>query len=365
MEQAIKVVQLSSVHACFDTRIFYKISTSLAKAGYDVDLIIQHTKDEQINGINIKSLPIAERKLDRPLKIIPRLLFKAIKYPRGTIFHFHDPELIPVGFILKLLGHKVIYDVHEDVPMDILTKEWIPVYSRKTISKIIEFLEQTIGRAFDSILTVVPSITSRFEKKALEIRNYPIVESTIISQSLKKDYIVYIGSLTERRGLVNMIKAIDITEERVNFKIGGTFGDKAFQNKLKALANKKDVDFLGWVNQSQLISLLENARVGILTLKQIPSHLVSLPVKLFEYMRHGLPVIASDFPLWREIILENNCGILVDPESPQEIAKAIDWIFQHPEEAKKMGENGRKAVLEKYNWAKEEEKLLKLYSNLS
>lgn len=364
MEQAKKVVQLSSVHTTFDTRIFYKISTSLVKAGYDVDLIIQHSKDEQIDGINIKCLPIAQRKLDRPLKIIPRLFFKAIKYPKGTIFHFHDPELIPIGFILKIMGYKVIYDVHEDVPRDILTKGWIPKFARKIISKTIGEIEQVLSRKLDSVITVVPIITERFGRKAVEIRNYPILQQNEHNEVEKQNYIVYVGSLTERRGLINMVEALEYAKSNFSFKIGGTFGDKTFENTLIKQSLEKNVEYLGWVSQLDLKPLLEKANAGLLTLKAIPSHLISLPVKLFEYMLHELPVIASDFPLWREIILENNCGILVDPESPKEIAEAIDWIFKHPKEAKIMGENGRKAVLEKYSWAKEEEKLLRLYSTM-
>ena len=137
-----QVVQLSSVHPSKDTRIFYKMCKSLVKAGYDVDLIIQHPKDETRDGVNIKALPIANNKTDRIFKIIPQLIKKAFSYPKKTIFQFHDPELIPVGLLLKVFGNKVIYDVHEDVPKDLLTKEWIPKSLRKILSGTIKFIER-------------------------------------------------------------------------------------------------------------------------------------------------------------------------------------------------------------------------------
>jgi len=78
----------------------------------------------------------------------------------------------------------------------------------------------------------------------------------------------------------------------------------------------------------------------------------------------GLPVIVSDFPELKKIVEGNRCGICVNPLEPKEIAKAVEYLIEHPEEAKEMGENGRKAVLEKYNWENESKKLLKVYETL-
>ena len=81
-------------------------------------------------------------------------------------------------------------------------------------------------------------------------------------------------------------------------------------------------------------------------------------------MAAGLPVIASNFPLWKEIVEKNKCGICVNPLSPREIAAAINWMLQNPTDAAEMGRNGRKAVLEKYNWEAESKKLIKFYEEI-
>ena len=81
-------------------------------------------------------------------------------------------------------------------------------------------------------------------------------------------------------------------------------------------------------------------------------------------MLAGMPVIASNFPLWNDIIKFADCGITVDPQRPKGIAAAIQIVLSNDDRAKQMGENGRKAVIEKYNWAIEEEKLVLIYRHL-
>jgi glycosyltransferase involved in cell wall biosynthesis len=96
----------------------------------------------------------------------------------------------------------------------------------------------------------------------------------------------------------------------------------------------------------------------------MPNHIDAQPNKMFEYMSAGLPLIASDFPLWREIVEGNDCGVCVDPADPAAIAEAIDRLVENPDLARRMGENGQRAVHERYNWAIEEKKLLALYDTV-
>jgi glycosyltransferase involved in cell wall biosynthesis len=89
-----------------------------------------------------------------------------------------------------------------------------------------------------------------------------------------------------------------------------------------------------------------------------------MPQKIFEYMGAGLPVIASDFPFWRRILGDVGCGIFVNPLDPQGIAKAIEYVLTHPREAEEMGRRGQTAVLERYNWETQADKLVNLYSEI-
>ncbi len=361
----MKIVQLTSVHYVFDTRIFHKISKSLVKAGYSVDLIAQHQKNEIVDGVKIIALPTAKKKSDRPLKVIPSLFKKAIQYPPNTVFHFHDPELIPIGLLLKWFGYTVIYDIHEDVPDDILDKDWIPLWYKKWLIQLIKFFEKLCALKLDYLITVTKGIQRKLYGETLLIQNFPLLdemkhENTV---SQKEDSIFYVGNITQVRGISEMLKAVELVNEhrKLKFIIGGDFSDSQIEEKANEEKGWKYVDYHSWLSREEIAIKAEESIAGLVIFYPIKSHINAQPNKLFEYMMHGLPVIASDFPLWKEIVEGNNCGILVDPKSPKEIASAIDWILGHPEEARKMGENGRKAVLEKYNWANEEEKLLKLY----
>jgi len=173
----------------------------------------------------------------------------------------------------------------------------------------------------------------------------------------------YIGSASEIRGLEELVDSFAINDG-LNLAIAGTFSDPEFETRLKGSEGWTKVDFLGLLSRESVKDLLSKSAVAIVTFLPAPNHIESQPNKMFEYMSAGLPLVASNFPLWMEIVEGNNCGICVDPSSPKEIAKAILYLNKNKEIARKMGENGRKTILEKYNWSAEVSKLLELYSLL-
>lgn len=365
-----KIVQLSSVHTLYDTRIFYKICRSLVDAGYNVDLLVQNPGNEVLDGIKVIGLPVAEKKWDRFLKTIPALFRKVIQYPQGTIFHFHDPELIPIGLFLKSCGYRVIYDVHEDVPASILDKEWIYKPLRNLFSRIADKLEKLANSKLDATVVVTKSIRDRFNESTYLIQNFPqLSELEMTSQRearLESPQVFYVGRISKQRCIVEMIEAIERTnaEREITFLLAGAFDDNELRESIENRKGWKFTDFKGRINRKELSKYAQNSFAGLVLFKPVANHINAQPNKLFEYMAQGLPIIGSDFPLWREIVTENHCGLLVDPEKAEEISKAILWLESHPDEANKMGENGKKMVLKKYNWSIEEKKLLNLYSSI-
>jgi len=361
---------LTTVHPTFDTRIFHKEAKTLARVGYDVTLIAQHERDEVVDGVKIIALPKPRNRLSRMFGLTWRAFHKAIRQ-RADIYHFHDPELIPVGLLLKLRGKRVIYDVHEDVPKQILSKEWIPRPLRRLVAGAARVAEALASWAFDGIVAATPAIAKRFPAgKTIVVQNFPILKELVAPESTpyqnRPAKIIYVGGITAIRGIREMVQAMSLMPESLDARLVlvGAFSPPSLEAEVRGLPGWERVEFVGWQDRASVARLLGEARAGLVLFHPEPNHLEAQPNKLFEYMSAGLPVIASDFPLWREIVEKERCGLLVDPLDPAAIAKVIQWILEHPEEAEAMGRRGQKAVFERYNWDTEAAKLIALYRRL-
>lgn len=362
-------MHLSSVHNPFDTRIFYKECRSLKKAGYEVSLIAPHLREEVVEGIKI--YPV-RKYANEPARMFftGRQVYKRAKDlgDQNTVFHFHDPELIPYGLLLKLRGYKVIYDVHEDVPRQIMSKTWIPGFLKTTLSYLVEKMESLASGFFDRIITAEPVTYNRFPKeRTVLVRNYSIPdELSPADMSKKQNNIIYAGSITEIRGIRQLVKALALVPEefKVRLKLAGTFTPRTLMDEMQKLPGWEKVDYAGWVDRKRLAALMAESKIGMIVLNPVPKYLEAYPTKLFEYMSAGLPSVISDFPLWEEIMEEYQCGLTADPMDPQAIADAIVWMLTHPEKAAIMGANGLRAVREKHNWQNEEKKLISAYREI-
>lgn len=368
-EKRATVVHMTSVHPPYDTRIFYRELRSLVQAGFAVTLIVPHDQDEEQNCIQIKALSRWSSRLQRMLYTVPSVLFAALR-ERADLYHFHDPELIPVGFILRMLGRRVVYDVHEHVPRQILTKPWIPRLFRQIASLGVDLLERLGGRIFSGIVAAWPAIERRFpSSKTVIVQNFPAKDELVVSTAIpyreRAPVVVYVGGITRIRGIREMIEAMRLVTERTNARLAlaGRFSPESLQEEVQP-SRHPYVEYLGWQSRDEVAALLGRARIGLVLFHPVPNHVEARPNKLFEYMSAGLPVIASDFPSWREIVEPVGCGLLVDPMDPATIADAIIYLLEHEDEAEEMGKRGRQAVEEKYNWETQAENLLSLYSQL-
>lgn len=360
-----KIIHITTVHPAFDVRIFYKQCKSIAKLGYDTYLLANIDEDQCSEGVNIVSLGKAKNRLHRMTGYLWKTYKKALSL-NGDIYHFHDPELIPLGLLLKLKRKKVVYDVHEDVPRDILLKPWLPKMSRKICSVVFEIMENFSAKFFDAIVTVTPLLAARFTKEnntTVEIRNYPISQDIqpIINQP-KKQQLCYAGLISRERGIFEMLKTSFRCEVELN--LAGRFNSEDLYNEVVNLTEWNNVNYLGYLDRNSIVNLYQSSQIGLAVLHSGPTFNDSLPIKLFEYMAAGLPVIASNFPLWREIIDKHDCGICVDPKNLDEICEAIYFLLNNAEEAQKMGERGQNAIRQFYTWDTEEEKLSQVYARI-
>ncbi|MDA9183201.1 glycosyltransferase family 4 protein [Flavobacteriaceae bacterium] len=335
---------------------------------YKVNLIVaDNLGNETKDGINIYDVGKFNGRLNRVFRTTRKVLKLAIKID-SDIYHIHDPELIPAGLKLKRLGKKVIFDAHEDLPKQLLSKPYLSIFFLKILSKTVQLYEKFAIKKFDYVITATPYIRDKFlkiNKNSLDVNNFSILGelSNEVPWSQKRDEICYIGNIATIRGIKEVVTAMEFTEH-VKLNLAGNFMDKDLEKEVRNYEGWKKINDLGFVDRIEVSSILANSKAGIVTLYPIVNYIDALPIKMFEYMTAGLPVISSDIALWKEIVEGNNCGICVNPKNPKEISNAIIYIINNPKEAEEMGLNGKKAVKEKYNWSIEENKLLKIYKDL-
>jgi glycosyltransferase involved in cell wall biosynthesis len=366
------IVHFTCVHKRHDIRIFLKECVTLVKGGYDVTLVVADgLGDENTSGVKIVDAgKSASGRLRRMLKTT-QAVYECVSNIEADLYHFHDPELIPVG--VKIKRHKpsarVIFDSHENYADDIEDKSYIKPFLRPVIAGLYRFYEKFAVKKLDAVVAATPSIRVHFESfgvRALDVNNYPFEEEFSagpVIESEKRHDAVFIGAISEIRGVSCLVDACAIGP-RKSLIMAGSIPDKVYEGKLKKSTGWASVKFLGQVDRERIKELLSSSISAVVTFLPAANHVESQPNKMFEYMSAGLPVIASNFPLWKEIIEGNECGICVDPSSPHEISTAIVALAQNPDLAKKFGQNGRKAILEKYNWRAEGKKLLRFYEEL-
>jgi glycosyltransferase involved in cell wall biosynthesis len=371
-ENGRRVVHLTSVHQPFDVRIFHKECKSIVRAGYDVTLIACNDRDDMVDGVKLKAIPRRSGRLSRMTMVVWAAYREALRQD-ADLYHFHDPELIPVGLLLRLKGKSVIYDVHENVPQDIAFKHYLPRPLRVPLAWLIGLIEASSSRYFSAIVPATSPISVRFASwndRTVVATNYPVVDAlelkTPAPWAQRSPAVAYTGILTECRCVKEIVQAMAFLPKDLpaTLKLAGAFSPKGLGHELARTAGWERVEALGVIERSRVSELLDNVCAGLLICRPDPNSLEAAPNKLFEYMCSGIPVIASDFPGFREIVGGVECGLLVNPLDPKAIARAIEYILTHPAEAEQMGRRGRKAVENTYNWTSEERKLLNLYGVL-
>lgn len=364
-----KVCHITSVHPKEDIRIYKKECLSLSRAGYDVYLVQQGQSYEK-GGVHILGFgEIASSRIKRML-FTAKSAYRLSLTADADIYHLHDPELLPYAKKLKKLGKTVVFDSHEDVPASILEKYWIPKPLRHLIYKCYERYENRCVSAVDGVISVTPHICDRLRaqnKNTEMVANFPIIEDDLPTPTFAGRSVVFPGLISEIWNIDVIINAIEplpgvTLELRCNSVDGPCF------EHLKSLPGWKKVNFSGKVPHSEVLKLMSEAICGIALLK--PCHNSGWNIgtlgntKIFEYMMIGIPVVCTNFTLWQQIIDRYDCGICVDPANVDQVQSAIKYLLDNPNEARRMGENGKRAIKEQYNWSAEEKKLLAFYKEL-
>ena len=367
-----KVCHISTVHSLSDNRIFHKECKSLVAAGFNVSLVITHNKHETIDGVKIIPLKEHKGRLARMTLGTLQALRLALKQ-KADIYHYHDPELMLAGFILRwFFFKKVVFDIHESIRRQILYKGWIPKPLRPILSFVYRIMEKvlTVGQR---LIIVIGHYADDYGHKACVIHNYPRLTNEFAQAVSKADppLLIYVGDVSEIRGATTYIDMAAVLKKegyRFQLKIIGHYYDQDYldflNEKIAQNGLSECVNLAGKMDNPQAMEQVAKASIGLCLLHPVPNYKVSLSTKILEYMMFGVPVVCSDFECWRRYVADEGSGMMVDPLDLTQVVKACKAILDDPEKAAQMGRAGRLAILHKYNWDSEFQKLLTCYQSM-
>lgn len=366
INSGISIAHVSSAHPWSDVRVHMREAASLASAGYNVTLIAVD------NDVEVPSTAVSVIKLT-PRPRVPRMTLGTLEAiwvalrTRAQVLHLHDPELVWAIPLLRALGRKVIYDAHEDLPAQTLHKTYLPRWATPlavTVSRAVV----RVGGTANLVVAATEPIARRYPShKVTVVRNYPRarqVDRTLPSVEARPPAIAYVGALSVERGALVLLSALadSVFPATWRLVLAGPM-EPGLQKRMEGMPGWERVDYAGVVSPDEARDLLVQSRVGICTLQRTPAYVESLPTKMFEYFAGGLPVVASDFPLWRDIVIPYDCGTLVDQTSPHALALAIAQYANNPELLAHHSRNAFMAA-QTLNWASEEATLLEAYRAL-
>lgn len=361
-----RVVHISTVHSAIDPRIRIKQLQSLSRHGMDAQLVCADPERRRLGDeVTVQRITARHRgRLYRMSVLAPAAVLRALLTP-AVLYHFHDPELIPWAWLLLLRRVPVIYDVHEDYPLALRQKEYLPHWAQRVVSAVAGTLERALTMPF--LLVIAEPCYQRRFPRARQILNYPPRSLLSLKPALDTSAarVLYTGNITAGRGALNLARLVAASGVEVTL-VGRCLPRLAAELRGIAGENGGKLTIVGegrYVPHAEIVAAYRTARwiAGIVLIPAGAHYRDKQLTKFFEFMAVGLPIIASDFPVWRRLIAEQGVGICVDPDDPRQAVAAVEWLMHNPEQARGMGRRGRELVRQRYHWEGQEERLLALY----
>lgn len=373
----MRIAHVTISHLPLDVRIYQKEARSLAEAGHEVHVLAPGPAPPDSDGVRFHSLPEGVDPTTayfwRVWRWLPEI-YRRARDVRADAYHLPDPALIPMALMLKLRGAAIVYDAHEDRPLQAFTKYLArgePVVA--AISSMLWRILEAIGKlSFDRFVAASPATAAKYPRgRTITVCNFPV--QTEFGPELERppyrdrpNQVVYVGGIHRFRGLHFAVEAMSMVPAELDARLvvvgGFSRAHDGIREEFEALPGWDRVDLLGHRPREEAVAIMARSRIGLMTLG--PRYRVTLTNKMFEYMAAGIPQVVSDFPLWRSIVQDGGLGVTAAAEDAEAVADALRYLLEHPKEAEAMGNRAREAVAAAYNWESQAEKLLALYREL-
>lgn len=370
------VCYLTIAHPAKDARLFYRIVRPLAEKGCAVTLIAPEPFEDDLVRMSPWNPVIAAAR--RPKRLA--LALRAALAERADVYSFHDPDLILVGLILKVLrpSAAVVYDALEDYPSMMLVKYWLPKPLRPAVAWATHMMNLVAGRCLDGVMTADPHVQQDFQRvaahKTIVHYNFPplsvFTPPPDVPSGVRAD-LVYIGGMSDRTGMFILLDALVMLAQRgikPSVRLAGyTDGETGFaalQEGIRSRGLSDQVELRGKLPYTHVPAWICSGRIGLVALQPIAKFMKNIPTKLFEYWAYGLPVIASDLPPIRPFLSDGKNGLLFDPTSAADLARTIEWLMHHPHEGEMMGRYGQEQVASHWNNERQMEGLVNFYKRI-
>ena len=372
----MRICHITTVHPTKDARIFYRMSRALAERGLSVALVAPEAAEDNLVQMSAWNEQIG--KSGRVKRIV--LALRGALDIEADIYHFHDPELIPLGLVLKLLRPRaaVVYDVHEDYPAMMRVKYWIPKPLRALVSWAAHVGNAAAGLFLNGIVTADPSVQKDFQgsaaNKAIVYYNFPILSLFTPPKEetpAAKADLVYVGGMSERAGTFVLLDALALLAQqgiKPTARLAGyTDGERGLAAIQEGICNRgliQQVALVGRIPYSHVPGFIRSGRIGLVTLQPIAKFMKNIPTKMFEYWACGLPVIASDLPPIRQFLVDGKNGVFFNPASAIDLARAIRSLLESSSRCNTMGSYGQKQINEDWNNDRQIEGLVSFYERI-
>lgn len=366
----MKIAHLTTIHSRKDTRVYYRECFGLSQAGFEITLFVAdglgNSKEDGFEVIDIGKFPNRRSTFLKGY----RSMIRAVRELNPDIVHFHDPELMFAAHRLHQYGYPIVFDIHENVAVQILDKGYIPKILRGALSRIYRWIENFMIQRFHLVIaehSYEPVYRSK-GKSITTVLNLPEIQhfSPYIQDKRKGHELFYIGGVSNDRGLQVTLEALNILKER-NVPFFMHFIGKIIDEPPNELVEgiKEKLKFYGRLDSKEGFKISQKCLLGLSVLRPIKNYVGSYPTKIFEYMAVKMSVITSDFPLYRGVVEKYDTGYCVEPTNPVVLADRIQHLINNPEIAAEKAANGLKLVQEQLNWSTEELKLIQLYEYIS